>query len=59
MKCTNCGAGGYSYNNWHTGNWGSCSANIQYACSGLPITYYSLGCGKTEATIESATIVFN
>ena len=37
-----------------------CSRQGRLICNrGGEITGYTLGCGKTEQTIESATIVFN
>lgn len=57
-ECIYCGMGGYVYDDWHTGDWGTCYSNqVGYSC-GSPTNSYALGCGKTENTIESATIIF-
>lgn len=59
MECTYCHQGGYS-DSWHTGDWGTCySHEAGLGCGVIPpINSYTLGCGKNENTIESATINF-
>lgn len=58
MKCTYCGLGGYYSDGWDIGDWGTCEKNIKRYTCGSPAQSYGLGCGKTENSIESATIVF-
>ena len=51
LKCTYCDKGGYYYNGWQTGDWGTCEKNIKKYTCGSPAQHYDLGCGKTENSI--------
>lgn len=58
-RCNKCGWQAYIDNVHNTKYGDPCKQNVISCTSGGTIVSYSLGCGKTTDTVESATIIFN
>lgn len=60
-KHSSCGQGTTSGSSWQPYSRKGqtfTDTHTYYSCNNLPINTYSVGCGKTENSIDSATIIF-